>query len=284
MIRIGLLLLCLAPSALACELPADPASFYAEARAEERQLTRRALARADHVFVGKVVSIEYGPAPASPSDRESAVVVSISETLKGAAADVPSPLRAHLHDVVAGCFGNEAFEDDQVDVGQDYLFFVELAEIVVATPATADARRLGLQGQREVVLQAVKDAAAAIDALPEAFRGALAHGDEVGGAFRDAREFDGFDYEPVLRRAIAGDDDALRTLLDYTGRTTLMGAGAEDHAGLLLALLEHRGDAAFARVLAQVSPHAVWKTQGDLEYAGADRARFPLTFAVPGAE
>jgi hypothetical protein len=54
--------------------------------------------------------------------------------------------------VIMGCFGNEAFWDDQVEVGGEYLFFVADGRILsVAADHRGDG--LGLEGRREVVRQ-----------------------------------------------------------------------------------------------------------------------------------
>ena len=137
---------------IACEMPVDD-SYYLEALEEERQLAARALNRSDLVFVGTVRDIKYGPETPSPSDRVSEVEVVIGEVLVGSPITVPVvTLNANLHHQFVVCFGNEAFWDDQVEVGGDYILFVAAGKIVSASPLSKSWKKLGLSGQREVVL------------------------------------------------------------------------------------------------------------------------------------
>ena len=134
-----------------------------------------------------------------------------------------------------------------------------------------------------LVLLATSFGAGAADpqsrALPDRY---LAEPDEAGNVFAQARRFDRFDYRTSLRLALA-DRAGLAAFLRYSGRTSLIGEGAEDHAEILVTLLDLWGDEAFARALASGSPRAVSTTQHFLEYGGATGRQFPQTFAVPGA-
>ncbi|GGA78939.1 hypothetical protein GCM10011521_16440 [Arenimonas soli] len=138
--------------AFACELPPDNA-YYVNAMQEERALTRDALGRSDQVFIGKVTSIQAGPETPGPGERMSAVEVEIVEALVGTpVAGTALSLSARLHHQIAGCFGNEAFWDDQVEVGGSYIFFVSGGRILSASPPARSWKKLGLSGQRELVL------------------------------------------------------------------------------------------------------------------------------------
>jgi hypothetical protein len=66
----------------------------------------------------------------------------------------PTQLKAKLHEITVGCFGNETFWDDQVEQDGVYIFFVSGGRIVSASPPARSWGRLGLSGQREVVLAA----------------------------------------------------------------------------------------------------------------------------------
>jgi len=122
---------------------------------EERDLTLQALAKSDSVFVGVVEEIQYGPETLSPRDRVSSVKVAVEQVLTGnTVAGVPVTLEARLHDVTVACFGNEAFWDDQVEQDKEYIFFVSNGRILSASPPARSWKRLGLAGQRELVLSA----------------------------------------------------------------------------------------------------------------------------------
>lgn len=144
-------LLC-SPAAFACELPSDDA-YYVNAMQEERALTSDALSRSDQVFIGTVTSIQAGPKTPDPGERMSAVEVEIVEALVGTAvAGTTLSLSARLHHRISGCFGNEAFWDDQVEAGGSYIFFVSGGRILSASPPARSWKKLGLSGQRELVL------------------------------------------------------------------------------------------------------------------------------------
>jgi hypothetical protein len=131
---------------------------------------------------------------------------------------------------------------------------------------------------------AMASAAASEQSPSNLIDGYLERPDVPGEVFTQARQFDSFDYRSVLAPAAKKDRRALLTLLQYNERTTLRGAGGEDHASILVALLEIWGDDAFASVLQQTSPKAVEETLGFLEYGGASRVVFPATYSTTGRE
>ena len=100
--------------------------------------------------------------------------------------------------------------------------------------------------------------------------------------FRQAAQFDNFDYKPVLKGAIEKKESALAELFRYCERTTLIGAGAEEHAYILKLLLQHWGDEAFAKVLRVQSAEARQKVIWDLDYAYVEdfKKRFPSTYGL----
>lgn len=100
--------------------------------------------------------------------------------------------------------------------------------------------------------------------------------------FGQAAQFGNFGYKPVLKGAIEKKESALAELFRYCERTTLIGAGAEEHAYILKLLLQHWGDEAFAKVLrvqnAETSQKVIW----DLDYAYVEdfKKRFPSTYGL----
>jgi len=106
--------------------------------------------------------------------------------------------------------------------------------------------------------------------------------DVPGEVFSQAQRFDHFKYRAALRLAVAKDRSGLLDILQYNGRTSLIGAGGEDHAAILVALLSIWGDAGFSQVLQSCSPKAVSVTRDFLEYGGASKRKFPRTFSVHG--
>jgi hypothetical protein len=100
--------------------------------------------------------------------------------------------------------------------------------------------------------------------------------------FGQAAQFDNFDYKPVLKGAIETKESALAELFRYCERTTLFGAGAEEHAYILKLLLQHWGDEAFAKVLRVQSAEARQKVIWDLDYAYVEdfKKRFPSTYGL----
>ena len=138
----------------ACELPTDP-SYFSSSMREERELTLQALAKSDSVVIGTVKDIRYGRETSDPGDRVSDVDVEINQALVGLVTTQQLvTLKARLHHVISSCFGNEAFWDDQVELGGEYIFFVAASQILSASPPARSWRRLGLAGQREIVLSA----------------------------------------------------------------------------------------------------------------------------------
>src|SRR5690349_18720032 len=123
-----------------------------------------------------------------------------------------------------------------------------------------------------VVASARSDARATLDAF-------LKEPDVPGEHFTQARDFDGFAYREVLGRALH-DPKALAEILEYSGRASLIGAGAENHAIILKALVVVWGDRAFAKALQSCSSKAVTSVLEYLEYSGVDKAAFPRTFAA----
>ena len=73
-----------------------------------------------------------------------------------------------------------------------------------------------------------------------------------GDVFSQAA-IDGVDYARLLRGAVASQRRALAGLFRYTATGKLMGEGAVSHASILVALLQHWGDAGFASVLRPLS-------------------------------
>ena len=126
-----------------------------------------------------------------------------------------------------------------------------------------------------VVASAQSDARATLDSF-------LREPDVPGEHFTQARDFDGFAYREVLGRAL-DDRKALADILEYSGRASLIGAGAENHAIILKALLVFWGDRAFAKALRSCSPKAVTSVLDYLEYSGVGKAQFPRTFASVGS-
>lgn len=104
--------------------------------------------------------------------------------------------------------------------------------------------------------------------------------DAPGEVFSQARQFDHFNYRDALRLAAAKNRSGLLELLQYNSRTSLIGAGGEDHAAILVALLSIWGDSGFSQVLQSCSPKAVSVTRDFLEYGGASKSKFLLTFSV----
>ena len=137
----------------ACELPLDP-SYFLDTMQEERNLTLQALAKSDLVFVGTVTGIRHGRATPDPSERLSEVTVSVDQLLKGT-SKAKVTLQANLHSETVSCFGNEAFWEDQVEMDGEYIFFVSGGHILSASSPAKSWRRLGLTGQREIVLSAI---------------------------------------------------------------------------------------------------------------------------------
>lgn len=103
-----------------------------------------------------------------------------------------------------------------------------------------------------------------------------------GDVFSQSREFDHFDYRAALKSATAEDRSGLVALLQYSGRSSLMGEGAQDHASILVALLNTWGDARFSTALQSCLPKAASSVQDFLDYGGATKEQFPLTFSVVG--
>ncbi|GAB2668784.1 hypothetical protein GCM10027193_23570 [Arenimonas aestuarii] len=120
---------------------------------EERTLTSEALAKSEYVFVGTVSAIRVGAAASKPGDRVSDVEVEIVDALVGSlTSGTTVTVKARLHHQIYGCFGNEAFWDDQVEIGESYIFFVHGGRILSASPPAKSWKRLGLSGQRELVI------------------------------------------------------------------------------------------------------------------------------------
>ena len=139
----------------ACELPPD--SYYLSKMQEERDLTLEALAKSNVVLVGTVTEIRHGQKTQDPGDRISEVVVEVNQVLKGTLEASTVTIKAKLHAVTVPCFGNEDFWDDQVDLGGEYIIFVAAGQILSASPKAKDWKHLGLSGQREIVLLAVRE-------------------------------------------------------------------------------------------------------------------------------
>ena len=143
-------------SSLACEQPADE-RYYVETMQEERELTMQAIARSDLILVGTVEEVRHGPEEADPSARISEVLVRVDQVLVGEAPDSIT-LQAALHQVLVQCFANEAFWDDQVELNGEYIIFVRNGRILSASAPAGSWRKLGLSGQREVVLSVTQAA------------------------------------------------------------------------------------------------------------------------------
>lgn len=138
----------------ACELPSDQ-SYYAGTMQEERDLALQALAKSELVLIGTVKDIRHGRNSADLGDRASEVDVQIEQVLVGTlGTSNVATLHANLHHVIVSCFGNEAFWDDQVEQDGEYIFFVSGGQILSASPPARSWTRLGLTGQREIVLSA----------------------------------------------------------------------------------------------------------------------------------
>jgi hypothetical protein len=74
---------------------------------------------------------------------------------------------------------------------------------------------------------------------------------DEGGAYSQARRFDGFEYRDALAKATLGDSQALADLFEYTKNGSQMGEGAITHMEVLGELLKQWGDASYAEVLGQ---------------------------------
>ncbi len=100
--------------------------------------------------------------------------------------------------------------------------------------------------------------------------------DYRGSVFSQAR-LDGIDYRPILKRAIAFEEAALRSLLAMR----FMGEGADTHSTNLLLLMMLWGDERFSKVVAG-QPEAIRGiVVGFIDYSWADPdwSLFPKTLA-----
>lgn len=96
-----------------------------------------------------------------------------------------------------------------------------------------------------------------------------------------AMEFDNYDYRKGLAEAFrtrAG----LSRFFEYTGRSSIIGAGGDAQACTLHALLMHWGDARYAGALSKHSPDVRARVISLLDYAGIQRfePRYPKTYAL----
>jgi hypothetical protein len=101
------------------------------------------------------------------------------------------------------------------------------------------------------------------------------------GACSQARRFDKYDYHAGLV-ASQKTRTGLERFLHYTGRSTIVGAGADEQACHLYSLLVQWGDAAFAETLLKAGPRAKERVIGLLDYAAVSgfKQRFPKTYGL----
>jgi len=101
------------------------------------------------------------------------------------------------------------------------------------------------------------------------------------GACAQAKGFDKYDYHSGLisaQKSRAG----LETFFRYTARSTIMGAGSEELACHLYALLLQWGDRQFAESLAKSGTKATTRVVGLLDYRAVTdfKRRFPKTYGL----
>ena len=101
------------------------------------------------------------------------------------------------------------------------------------------------------------------------------------GACTQAKRFDKYDYHSGLIAAQKSRAD-LEKFFRYTARSTIMGAGSEELACHLYALLLQWGDRQFAESLVKSGPKATSRVVGLLDYTAVTdfKRRFPKTYGL----
>jgi hypothetical protein len=96
-----------------------------------------------------------------------------------------------------------------------------------------------------------------------------------------ALHFDKFDYRAGLKAAFAT-RRGLSAIIAYTGRSSIIGAGADAQACSLQALLAHWGDATFSAAAGKYDLKTRERLIGLLDYAAVPdfQARFPRSYAL----
>ena len=96
-----------------------------------------------------------------------------------------------------------------------------------------------------------------------------------------ALRFDKYDYVKGLSTALSS-HAGLSNFLSYTGRSSIIGAGADAQACNVYALLLRWGDDTFAQVTSEKPPSSRVRVVGLLDYAAVSefQARFPHTYAL----
>lgn len=100
-------------------------------------------------------------------------------------------------------------------------------------------------------------------------------------ACSQAKRFDHYDYHSGLVAAQSS-RQGFQSFIRYTGRSTIMGAGADEQACHLYALLLQWGDEVFAQSVAAGGAKARKSVVGLLDYAAVSgfKKRFPKTYGL----
>jgi len=95
-----------------------------------------------------------------------------------------------------------------------------------------------------------------------------------------AQKSDNYDYASGLKAALAS-QSGLTSFLTYTGRSSIIGAGADAQACTLVAALNKWGDDVFASEIARQPAKSGIHIVSLLDYASPERfaERFPKTYA-----
>jgi hypothetical protein len=98
-------------------------------------------------------------------------------------------------------------------------------------------------------------------------------------ACSQARQFDKYDYRAGLNSALQN-QYGLKKFIQYTERSTIMGAGADEQGCHLHALLLKWGDETYATTVASVGKKAKARVIGLLDYVAVPEfeKRFPKTY------
>jgi hypothetical protein len=111
------------------------------------------------------------------------------------------------------------------------------------------------------------------------------HGEACSDLCPQAQQFDNYDYVLGLKAALAS-HGGLTKFLAYTGRSSIIGAGADAQACTLVTVLNRWGDAAFASEIARQPAKSRTRIVGLLDYASPEHfaERFPKTYASAAHE
>ncbi|WP_374476280.1 hypothetical protein [Zoogloea sp.] len=101
------------------------------------------------------------------------------------------------------------------------------------------------------------------------------------GACTQAKRFDKYDYHAGLIAAQKS-RTGLEKFFRYTARSTIMGAGSDELACHMYALLLQWGDAQFANTLTKSGAKATTRVVGLLDYTAVTdfKRRFPRTYGL----